>query len=279
MVPFVRITHFERREMFMDRERVVRFWHWVRDLEIPLHGAHTCYFLVLSAFPALVLTLGLLRYTGLNAEDLMDFLAGFLPQALQSVAQEITVGTFRHISHLTLSASALVALWSAGRGIYGLMKGLDAIYGAQNSRGWLKTRLICALYTLLFLLVLILTLVAHVFGTTLLTLLESRGIRFLMRLADLRFFLLVGLQTLLFGAMYRFLPQEGQGLRGGLPGALLASLGWMTVSAAFSWYVEHFTRYSDLFGSVYTIALAMLWLYLCVCIVFYGAVFNRILEG
>ena len=52
----------------------------------------------------------------------------------------------------------------------------------------------------------------------------------------------------------------------------------MTASSLFSVYVEHFPRYANIFGSVYTVALASIWLYVCVTIVFYGAVLNRLLT-
>ena len=52
----------------------------------------------------------------------------------------------------------------------------------------------------------------------------------------------------------------------------------MGASGLFSLYVEYFPRYANIFGSVYAVALASLWLYVCVSIVFYGALLNRILA-
>ena len=53
--------------------------------------------------------------------------------------------------------------------------------------------------------------------------------------------------------------------------------GWMTVSGLFSRYVEHASGYASIFGPVYVVALAMLWLYFCISILFYGGVLNRFL--
>jgi len=55
-------------------------------------------------------------------------------------------------------------------------------------------------------------------------------------------------------------------------------LGWLTFSRLFSVYVTHFSRYSNIFGSIYGLALGMLWLYFCISILFYGAACNRWLE-
>ncbi len=251
----------------------------VRELEISVHSANACYFIILSAFPTLVLLLGLLRYTRLEPLDLMDLMEGFLPDALEPYAWNMISGTYSNTSRAVLSVSALTALWSASRGIYSLMKGLNNIYGVDDHRGWLQTRLMCVVYMVLFILVLLLTLVVHVFGNTLIEFLRLQGGRFWLwiDLLNLRFFVLVAVQTLLFCVMFMYLPGRDNGFRESLPGALLASIGWMGVSALFSVYVEHFSGYTNIFGSVYAVALIMLWLYVCVSILFYGALLNRML--
>ena len=50
------------------------------------------------------------------------------------------------------------------------------------------------------------------------------------------------------------------------------------ISWAFSLYVEHFASLTNIFGSVYTLALAMPWLYFCLCLIFYSAALNQYLE-
>ena len=78
--------------------------------------------------------------------------------------------------------------------------------------------------------------------------------------------------------MYVVLPNERNDVLKSLPGALLASVGWMIFSQLFSVYVEHFHNYSNIFGSVYAVALALLWLYCCIYIVFLGGALNRYLA-
>lgn len=253
---------------------------WLRQMEISIHASHACYFMALSVFPGLMLILGLIRYTGLEPGDLMELLAGVIPSALEPHAWQLIAGAYAHTSKAVISLSALAALWSAGRGIYGLLSGLNAVYGVEEHRGWLKTRLMSMFYTFLFLLVLLLTLALHVFGSTLLRLLRSsaRVMPIWLELIDLRFMLLVVAQTLLFSAMFMYLPGRKNGFRESLPGALLGSLGWMGASTLFSVYVEHFSRYTNVYGSVYAVALAMLWLYVCVSILFYGGALNRYLK-
>lgn len=253
----------------------------ISALQIPVHAANACYFIVLSVFPMLVLLLGLLRYTPLDAVDLLQLLEGILPGALQAGAEELILRTYRDTSGLLLGVSAVTALWSASRGIYGLLRGLNAVYGVREDRGYVYTRAISVLYTFLFLLVLLLTLVLHVFGTALLDLLsdsENPFLQVLTGIVDLRYFLLVFLQTMLFATMFKAFPNRRNRFSECLPGALLASIGWLVFSYLYSWYVERFPAYSNMYGPVYAVALSMLWLYFCLTILFYGGLLNRALT-
>lgn len=251
---------------------------YLKPMAISIHGAYTSFFLVLSVFPILVILFSLLGYTSLGLQEVMDLVEGVLPAALLPLAERLISSAYEHTSAPMLSVSVLTALWSAGRGIRGVLMGLNSVYGLQEDRGYLRTRSISMLYTFLFMIVLVLTLVLHVFGTMLLDYLRMRTdplLMLLMGVVDLRFVLLVVLQVALFTAMYAALPNRRHSVGQSVPGAVLATCGWMGFSDGFSKYVEHFPSYANVYGSVYAAALAMLWLYCCICIVFYGGALNR----
>lgn len=249
---------------------------------IPAHAAGTCYFLGLSVFPALVLLLALLRYTSFRVEDLIELLEGVIPSSLLPFLTSLLRSAYDHSSETLISLSAVVTLWSASRGIYGLQRGLNSVYDVEETRPALLVRGLCMIYTILFLVVLILTLVLHVFGSALLGAIPVSDHPFLLLMADaidFRFFLLLFVQTALFTVMYKKMPNKDLTYRSCLPGGVLASIGWLIFSDLFSYYVENIQRYSVIFGSVYAVALAMLWLYCCVSIVFYGGLWNSWLQN
>lgn len=255
---------------------------WLSGLNIPLYAANTGYFLVLAFFPALLLVFSGLRYTGLGLEDLLGMLEGVLPSAMLPMARELIGNVYRSATGTAAGISALTALWSSSRGMYGLLTGLNAVYGVSEGRGYFYTRGISVVYTLLFQLVLLLTLALHVFGNFLLAMLHGSSVPALVFLADildLRFFLLLLVQTLLFTAMFMFLPSRRSRFPESLPGALLASIGWLLFSNLYSVYVTHFPRYANIYGSVYAIAVSMLWLYFCISILFLGGALNRMIAN
>ena len=253
----------------------------VQRMNVPVHAANAGYFMVLSVFPMLVLVLGILRYTELDAGDLLDLLAGYLPAALLDDAESLIAKTYAHTGAAVVSVSALGALWSSSRGIYGILRGLNSIYGVQEDRGYFYTRAISLFYTFGFLVVILLSLALNVFGEYLICgLPQGRNLlRDVLRaVLNFRFGVMLVLQTAVFSAMYTVLPNRRNSFRRSLPGGVLASLGWLIFSDLFSWYVEHWAGYSGIYGSVYTVALAMLWLYFCLSILFYGGAVNRLLE-
>lgn len=249
--------------------------------KIGMYAAGAGYFIVLSVFPLLVLVLALLRYTGLQVDTLTDLLSGFLPEALMPSAKRLILSTYQNTSGAVVSLSALTGLWSASRGVYGVLTGLNAIYHVTESRGYIYTRAISVFYTFLFLLMLLATLVLNVFGTTLLQNMHFENLtllQFLWDLVDWRFLLMLLLQTGLFSAMFMALPNRRNSFRESLPGAILASVGWLIFSNLYSIYVRNFSGYANIYGSVYAVALSMLWLYCCMSIVFYGGALNHYLR-
>ncbi|MBO5868696.1 MAG: YihY/virulence factor BrkB family protein [Oscillospiraceae bacterium] len=249
--------------------------------QIPLYAASAGFFMVLALFPLLILLLSLVRYAGFSVETVTEAMEGLVPQALMPTATGLIYNVYRNTSGTVLSLSALTALWSASSGLYGVIRGMNNIYDVTESRGYVYTRAMSLVYTFIFLLVLLLTLVLHVFGKSaqrwLLTL-NAPVFEILAYILNMRLFLLLVVQTLVFTLMYMFLPNRSNGFWESIPGALFTAIGWQLLSQLFSVYVEQFSRYTDVYGSVYLLALGMLWLYLCMCILFCGGTLNRWLK-
>lgn len=253
---------------------------WVMDLQIPVYAANACYFLVLMIFPALLLVMSSLRYTSLSANDLIEVLGTVVPSALMPTAERLIVNTYYNSSGVVISVSAVTALWSSSRGVYGLLTGLNHVYGVREDRGYFYTRLISVVYTFAFLMVLILTLVLHVFGKSIAAWINAKDLAlvdWMVRVIDIRFLVLLGLQILVFTALYMVLPNRRNRFWSSLPGATVAAVGWQVFSNLFSIYVQRLNVYTNIYGSVYALALGMLWLYICVTIVLFGGVLNRLI--
>ena len=77
--------------------------------------------------------------------------------------------------------------------------------------------------------------------------------------------------------LYMLSQGQRRPLREVLPGVGGSLAAWMVLSMAFSYYVEHLGRYSVLYGSIATVIVVLLWLYMSGQILILGAEFSAAL--
>ena len=165
---------------------------------------------MLSVFPAIVLVLALLPHTGLTEADLLSALHGVIPSVFEPALEWVVRDLGSNSSLTLISVSAIMAIWSSSRGVYCIKTGLNAIYGERESRGYVYTRLVSVLYTVLLLAALLLTLVLHVFGSQLTAWIAGKHVpilRLLSRVLRFRGLVLFALLTLLFWAILCVFPE------------------------------------------------------------------------
>lgn len=253
----------------------------INAYQVPIYAGNATFFIVLAVFPALMLILSLLQRTPLSTEDFISLLQELLPNALDPLVEYFTKDAFSLNTGAAISISAIAALWSASRGIIGLMDGINAIYHTEEKRSYFFKRLLALIYMIMFLIAIILMLGLYVFGQKIESAVLTRfpslaGITIFLMQA--RYGLIIGYLILLFTMIFRVFPNKHMPFRYCLPGAVVSALGWLGFSALFSLYVEHFSNYSRVYGSLTTIVLAMLWLYFCMCILFFGGVINQFIS-
>ena len=247
---------------------------FVRD-EITVYAAQASFFIVLSSVPFIILLLTVLQFVpAVQQSDLLYLLSRLLPIEVQPLVYTIIGEIYSKSSAALLSVSSIVTLWSAARGIQGIERGLNRITGCPRRR---TSRLITSGYTIVFMAVCVMSLALLVFGTVL----QNLALRFLpfLRflspyLISLRSILSLIILAVFFTGLYTFLPYEKMRLKSQLPGAVFSTVCWILFSFAFSLYFKYFSRFSTMYGSLASVAVLMLWLYFCICILFMGAEIN-----
>ena len=249
-------------------------------MQIPVYAGNASFFLLLSIFPIVSLLLSLLPYTPLTVEHLLAFCAQIAPEWMLRVLAYFIRTLYGSSSAAIVSASAVLTLWSASKGMLSLLYGLNAVAEVRETRNYIRRRLLCVLYTVGMLLALLLTLGLYVGGEALLAFLTARGVSLAAVLEPvlrhLHLYSLV-LLTALFTGIFLALPNRRQRLVQVLPGAAGAAGAWVVYSEIYSWYVSSVAKASALYGSLSVLLLMLLWLYACISILFYGALLNHAL--
>lgn len=252
----------------------------ISSMQIPVYAANACYFLVLSIFPLLLIVLSLVPYLPYSAKDLLDLLEQVVPSALMGTVESLIVSIYYNSSGAVLSLSAVVTVWSASRGIYGILTGLNHIYGVREDRSYLYTRGISFVYTFVIILLVVLTLLLQVFGPTIMewfSWMESPVTDLINQIIDVQFVWMLLVQIVVFTAIYMMFPNRRNRFWDSWPGAVIAAVGWQGFSKGFSFYVERISA-TNIYGSLYTVALGMLWLYCCMSIILFGGGVNRLIQ-
>ncbi len=220
------------------------------DDEMSVYAAQASFFIILAAFPFFMLLLSLIDFIPvLQESDLLEGVVDILPDNLDALAITVIHDVQKSSSAALLSVSAIAALWSASKGMLSIERGLNRAYGIEVRRNYLIRRLVCSGYTLLFTFSCAISLLF--FG------ISSLVMMFLFLLA-----------------FYVILPYQKQRISQQVPGALFTAIGWTVFSYAFSFYFRYFENYIPTYGSLTAIILMMLWLYFCICILFFGAEIN-----
>lgn len=258
-----------------------QIWQKYTDDEMNVYAAHASFFIILAFFPFTMLLLTLIQFIpSVEKSDLLTFLVAVMPDLLDSLMVGIVDDLYLKSPATMLSVTALLALWSAARGMMGIELGLNRIWGSRDKRNYFIRRISSSLYTLLFTIVCAVSLLLLVLGNSIQRLF-LRLFPFLESVTrcviGFRGLLAIVLFLTTFVGIYTFIPQEKLSAISQLPGALFSAAGWISFSYIFSLYFTNFSNFSYMYGSLTAIILLMLWLYICICILFLGAEINYFL--
>ncbi len=250
---------------------------------LSIHSAHVVFFVMVSFFPFVMFFFTLLKYTPLSEENMIRMLEAVIPGNLNTIFSRWINEAYHQASGTLLSITVITTLWSGSKGFMGITYGLDKIYGVKNQRNWFLKRVSSLLYTLSFAVILLISLIVLVYGNKILLAIDSYfsiETPLFIGIFSLRSILGFTIFFLFFLLLYSFIPDRRPKIKEEIPGALFTSVLWMLFSYLFSIYVDYFTNFSSVYGSLTYIVLIMLWLYICMDILFTGALINRFLaEG
>ena len=142
------------------------FDKYKRD-EVTVYAAQASFFTVISFFPFIMLLLTLIQFIpGVNKSDLLSILVTIMPDMLDALVVSIVDDLYNKSPATIVSISAIVALWSAARGMLGIERGLNRVFESPEKRGYILRRLICAGYTVLFIIACVASLLLLVLGSS-----------------------------------------------------------------------------------------------------------------
>ena len=257
---------------------IYRFNRQMAAKNISSFAASTAFFLFISLIPILYLVCALLPYVNITEEFLRESIGTVLPGVIGMFLNSIVADVYRQ-SAGGISLAVFVMLWSAGKGMMALMRGLNAVNEVDEDKNYVYVRIIAALYTVLLILAVILSIVVSGFGKYIIEKFFERipSLGFIAALFErFQFIYAWGVLTVLFMLIYSYVPGQRQKFLMQMPGALFTAVIWNGFSLVFSAYLEYFGDFG-VYGSLATVVIVLLWLYSVSYITMIGAHINRYL--
>lgn len=250
-----------------------------------LHGvgqeaAALAYYLLFTIFPLAIFLSSLLGLLELDISHIVLDLRSILPNSVVDLVES-------YLGYVSGTSSRAMLWFGLVFTIYFPMRAADCLMNAVRRAYQLprpKNRFFymakVLLYTVFLLVTIALTLALATVGRAVL---EFVGQFFVVPSAfielweHLRFLILGGVMFAAVGLLYAAAQDAVQSAGNIVPGALAALVGWMVVSAAFSYYVEHFAQYSVIYGALGAVIVLMMWLNLTAVMLIMGAEINGVL--
>lgn len=249
-------------------------------------AAELAYFFFLSLFPGMIFISTILGFVFRKNTQLTGMLLEYLGTTLPGSAFDLITKVITEITQASgsgkLTFGIFAALWTANSGMSALEDALNAVYNVKETRPLWKSYGIALILTILAALLIIMALTIVLYGSTLATLVSSTiglkpviywGWRIVQWPIALFFVSLVA--SIAYYAAPNVKQRSWQWFS---PGALFATIGWVSASGLLRLYFHFFTGYAKTYGSLGAVMVLLVWLYITGCMLLLGAEVNMVLE-
>ena len=265
--------------------RLFRFikamYYRLLDDDILALGAQMAYYLILSFFPFLIFLMALIGNSPISSQQVLMGLLGILPEEAYILVRNTVVEIVDTKAGGLAPVSGILALWFASNGIGSIITGLNKAYDEKERRPFWLVKLISIIFTLLLSTVIIFSFILLVFSGVIKKQILD-GMELEPSYQNLwntgRYIFISSVIFLVFLILYRFTPSRRMRWKEVIPGAILATIGWLGTSLGFAYYVDNFSNYSRFYGSIGGVVVLLIWLYYSAVIVLLGGELNAALA-
>nr|WP_211089111.1 YihY/virulence factor BrkB family protein [Levilactobacillus tujiorum] len=244
-------------------------------------AAVLAYYTLLSLFPALLVLASLLPFFHIETSTVMDGIEPFLPENIYDILAPIIHSFLNNRNGSVLSIGVIVAIWSSSRAVAAFQRTVNGAYGVMRKQNAIVNRIVAffwmvALIAFLFLMMLFFSVGQIVLER--LTPLLQLPTQLLSYVNAAKWPVTFIMTFFILMILFYFVPSVKLKVRYVWPGALTATLGWLLLSQAFSWYLKFFVHNIDSYKTIGTFIVLMFWLDFTALILMFGAVLNAAIQ-
>lgn len=260
------------------------FWKGLMEGAITTRASSLAFNFFLAFFPSIIVLFTLIPYIPIDGLQvtLMELIATVLPPS----TNEATFATLDDIINNPrgglLSIGFILALYFSTNGINSLIEAFNTSYHIRESRPLIQQRMLSLALTLLLSVMLIIAIGLIIFGTLVVNYLEVNEI-ITTNAADLITYgkWLVMLAMLFFGIsiLFHLGPAMKSKWKLFSTGSIFATTFIIIISIGFNYYIQYFSQYNKIYGSIGTLMIILLWMYFNAIILLTGFELNASISN
>ncbi len=265
---------FIQRAYFYGKRIYMRY----TEAELSFLAAQTSFFVILAFFPFVAFILTLFRATHLDDTLFMQALSHFLPTSTYVLTLQVLENAQSNRNLFISIGGVAASLWPFSKAVQSIIASINEIYVIEKRPG-LKRLGLSLVLTASFVLLIIVSTVLLLFGRRLGEIFfEYLGSPdTFIRIWDyLRYEFSVLVLLVIFLILYKTIPNIRHKYRDVFPGAAFATILWLLLSSAFSFFMNRFFKFANIYGGIAGIILLIIWLFWAMHIILIGAVINAI---
>ena len=241
-------------------------------------AAEVGFYLLLSLFPFLLFTISAVVFIPIiYLNKYINILESLIPSSAFIILNGLIRSVIGNRSIKLLISSFFLAIWSISKAVKSLIRGINRSYGVNENRSFFKVLFISLIFSIMLLLLILISLVLLIGG-------EKIGI-FVFDLIGLDKYFIYIWNILRYSVgilfvisilviLYTYMPNTKMKVRDSVPGAVLSTFLWIIVTYGYSFYVNNFSNYDVIYGSLGGVIVLITWLYLSSWTILAGSELN-----
>lgn len=176
-----------------------------------------------------------------------------------------------------LISSFFLAIWSMSKGVKSLIRGINRSYGVSENRSFFKVLFISIIFSIMLLLLILISMILLIGGEKIGTFtfdLIGLDKYFIYIWNILRYSIGVLFVIIILVILYTFMPNTQMQIKDSIPGAVVSTFLWLIVTYGYSFYVNNFSNYDVIYGSLGGVIVLITWLYLSSWTILSGSEIN-----
>lgn len=238
--------------------------------------AEMSFYLLTALFPFVILLFIIATQISDSMQNMLLNVISFLPKDVEVMITSMLMSFKQNLA--IIITSGVLALWYMSNVITTLTKALNRFYDVKETRGILKLRGMTLLFAVFVIVLILMSFALIVFG---------EGTHFLIEYTQLlpflntetvwnytRYLVIFFVIFLTILMVFKHLPNKQLSFKAVSGGAALTSFAWCIASYGFSFYVNYFSRYHVIYGSLASIIILVTWTYLTSFVILFGGSIN-----